>query len=446
MYRMSVARKFPASTNHNANEPAPGTAVADPLSTATFGLSSGLVRTCKQPGLSSLCETGPEVDLLARLSSSGQGSDDKRSLATALWAALLLVLAGASVAVADDTTAASKPTAPMLSDILEASGLTATGYVDGTYSYLSQSPAEGPSQDTNVFALNQASLTVAYTPPTDFGVLVNAVVGSEACDGCYAPGYGSLGAHASTSSINLLQGFVQYVAGSTRVIGGKFLTLAGAEGAVPTGNANVTRSLLFWYSEPTTHVGVRAVYVASDKATFTIGVNNGWNNDGSVPNGGKTAELAIGLTPNKTFSVTAAGYYGAFDLGGGMVANRTLVDVVGTWVASSALTVVLSADWDQQDHAGGPGSGSASWHGIAGYLNYAINATWRTSLRCEYLDDKDGFNLGTSSEAQEGTLTFGYMPVKKFELRLEGRYDAYKPSSGGINNATQGWLQALYKF
>ena len=101
--------------------------------------------------------------------------------------------------------------------MLEASGVTATGYVDGTYSYLSRSPAEGPTQNTNAFALNQASLTVAYTPPTDFGVLVNAVVGTEACDGCYAPGYGSSGAHASTSSINLLQGYMQYVAGKTTI-------------------------------------------------------------------------------------------------------------------------------------------------------------------------------------------------------------------------------------
>ena len=97
------------------------------------------------------------------------------------------------------------------------------------------------------------------------------------------------------------------------------------------------------------------IYAASDKATFTVGVNNGWNNDGSVPNGGKTAELAMSLTPNKTLSLAATGYYGAFDLGGGLVGNRALVDVVGTWTATSALTVVVSADWDQQDHAGGPG-------------------------------------------------------------------------------------------
>ncbi len=69
-----------------------------------------------------------------------------RGLGSMLSAALLLVLAGASPAMADDTTADVKPPVPQLSDILEASGLTATGYLDGTYSYLSQSPAEGPAR------------------------------------------------------------------------------------------------------------------------------------------------------------------------------------------------------------------------------------------------------------------------------------------------------------
>jgi Putative beta-barrel porin-2, OmpL-like. bbp2 len=357
-----------------------------------------------------------------------------------------LAFVGVNAVAADDTKADAKPTAPLLADILESSGITATGYVDGTYSYLSQSPAAAPTQDTNSFALNQASLTVAYTPPKDFGVLVNAVAGTEACDGCYAPGYGSSGAHAGTSSINLLQAYVQYVTGKTTILGGKFVTLAGAEGSAPTGNTNVTRSLIWWYSEPTTHVGARVIYAASDQATFTFGVNNGWNNDGSVPGGGKTAELAMSLSPSKSFTFSAAAYYGAFDLGSGLVGNRTLFDVVGTWSPTSALTVVLNADWDQQDHARGPGTGPASWYGIAGYLNYAIDPTWRTSLRLEYLDDQDGLIFGASSKVDEGTLTLGYMPAKRFELRLEARYDTIKPDGAGSSNVAQAWLQALYKF
>jgi hypothetical protein len=363
-------------------------------------------------------------------------------------AVTLSVILAAGVAVAEDAKPDAKPTAPLLSDVLASSGLTATGYVDGTYSYTSLKPSGGSSTDTNTFALNQASLTLGYTPASGFGALVNAVIGTEACDGCYAPGYAGFGTPASTSSTNLLQGYLQYVSGKTTIYGGKFVTLAGAEVAAPTGNTNVTRSLLFWYSEPVTHVGVRVAYAASDKATFDFGVNNGWNIDGSTAKGGKTLELGTTLTPSKALALAAAGYYGDYNVGGGVVGKRSLVDVVATWTASSALTVIVNGDWDSQDHAGGAGTGSASWYGVAGYLNYAINDTWRTSLRGEYLDDKDGYSTGRGVETKvdEGTLTFGYMPAKNFELRLEGRYDTYKPSGAGSSDATQAWVQALFKF
>jgi hypothetical protein len=360
---------------------------------------------------------------------------------------LSLILATAGVAVADDAKPDAKPTAPTLSDVLASSGLTATGYIDGTYSYLSLSPSGGSSQDTNTFALNQASLTLGFTPATGFGALVNAVAGTEASNGCYAPGYLS-SCGGSTSSFNLLQAYVQYVTGKATISAGKYVTLAGAEVAAPSGNVNVTRSLLFWYSEPVTHVGARVAYAATDKATFTVGVNNGWNIDGSTQKGGKTAEFGLSLVPSKMFSLAAAGYYGDFDVGGGVVGKRALVDVVGTWTATSSLTVVVNGDWDSQDHAGGAGTGSASWYGVAGYLNYAINDTWRTSLRGEYLDDKDGYATGAGVETKvdEGTLTFGYMPAKNFELRLEGRYDTYKPSGGSSLDSKQGWVQVLFKF
>ena len=369
-----------------------------------------------------------------------------RSKVSLVAVAINLSCFGVAAVAADPPAASAAPAAPTLTQVLASSGITATGYVDGTYSYLSASPSGSPSFDTNTFALNQASLTVAYTPASGFGALVNAVMGTEACNGCYAPGYGSLGAPAGTGSINLLQGYLQYVGGKATFMGGKFVTLAGAEVAAPTGNTNVTRSLLFWYSEPVTHVGARVAYAASDKATFTVGVNNGWNNDSSSAKGGKTAELGMTLTPSKVFTLGAAGYYGDFDQTSGIVGKRALVDLVATWTATPALTVILNADWDQQENAGADGHGTASWYGAAGYLNYAINDTWRTSLRLEYLDDKDGYSFGTKTEVDEGTLTFGYAPAKNFELRIEGRYDTLKPTGGSSSNATQGWLQALFKF
>jgi hypothetical protein len=101
----------------------------------------------------------------------------------------------------------------------------------------------------------------------------------------------------------------------------------------------------------------------------------------------------------------------------------------------------------------------ASWNAAALYVNYAINDQFRVSLRGEYLDDKDGFAtaIGRSQTIKEGTITFGYSPVKAFELRAELRYD--KSSSGtptffrsrtaaapDSDNLSEFALQAVYKF
>lgn len=356
-----------------------------------------------------------------------------RMVKPAVTVSLILAGAGIGTAMAADD---AKPAAPTLSDVLGASGVTVTGYVDGTGSYLSVSPpSPTPSFDSNTFALNQASLTVAYTPTSGFGALVNAVAGTEAANGCYQAGYGACG---GSSSFNLLQAYTQFVSGKTTLYLGKFTTLAGAEVAAPTGDTNITRSLLYWFSEPVTHIGARVAFAATDTLNVFGGVNNGWNNDLSTS--GKTYEAGLTFAPSKAFALAAAYYLTTQD---SVNPKKQLIDVVGTWNATSALTVILSADYDS---VAVPGSSDAKWYGAAGYLNFAINDAWRLSARAEYLDDKDGYNFGTETKVEEGTVTFGFAPAKNYEFRVEGRYDTYKPDAGDSTNATQVWLQALYKF
>jgi len=372
----------------------------------------------------------------------------------ALVASLLLASASAALSAED-----AKPTVPSLADVLGASGVTATGYIDSTYSYVALAPPGGDSRDASSFALNQAALSLAYTPNAGFGARVHAVAGTEACNGCYAPGYAypypydtvaANGSSASTSSFNLLQAYAQYVAGKATWYVGKFTTLAGAEVAAPTGNSNVTRSLLFWYAEPLTHVGARLAYAATGKVTVTAGVNNGWNNDAS--GSARTCEFSAGLAPSKTVSLAATAYYTASDNNAGDNAGaRTLIDLVATWNVTPALTLIASADWDRQERAFATEAGprSATWWGVAGYVNYAIDAAWRVSVRGEHLEDEDGYVLGTAGirvKGSEGTLTVAYAPAPHFEARLEGRYDRYRSDGSSSLDATQLWLQALYKF
>jgi hypothetical protein len=343
-------------------------------------------------------------------------------------------------ALAADAAAPAAPTGPSLADVLTASGITTTGYVDGTASYFTFSGTGAP-KDYNSFTFQQAGLQVAYQPTSGFGGLLNVVAAPYSIYNYnYAPNL------SGTTTVQVLQGFVQYVSGPLTLIGGKFATLAGAEVYAPTGNTNVTRSLLFSF-EPVTHTGVRATWAVSDQFSFIAGVNNGWFNAGDEKAAGsdKTAELGISLTPNKIISWTLQGYYGRDTTFAGNTANLSLLDTVLTWNATSALSLVGSIDYGQQSNATGANTASAKWTGYAAYFNYAINDAWRVSVRGEYFDDHDGYLTGTAvgAKLKEGTVTFGYMPDKHFELRLEGRYDK---SDASDVKTTQAWVEGLFKF
>lgn len=325
-------------------------------------------------------------------------------------AALALVAIAPRLSLAADAPAA-KPAAASWADTLTAWGITANGYIATSYMASNGYPFNIHQFDIyhNSFQLDEAGFQVAYQPKTGFGALVDIMAGEDAK---------ILNAAESGSGVfDIRQAFIQYATGPLTLIGGKYVTLAGAEVINPTGNTNFSRSLLFFESEPLTHTGVRATYAVSDTFNLIGGVNNGWNVM-STNYGSKTGEVGVGWTPNKIFSLTTQAYFGKmlpYD------AERTLIDLVATYNATSSLTFILNVDWDQQAQA--LGARTATWYGAAGYANYAFNSQWRVSGRLEYFDDKDGFNTGAPQHLWEGTLTFGYAPTANFELRLEGRYD-----------------------
>ncbi len=344
-------------------------------------------------------------------------------------AALAVVAIAPRLLLAADAATAPAPKAPSWADTLAAWGITANGYVAASYYASNGYPANVHQFDVDhdTFQLDQAGFSVAYQPKQGFGGLVDLMAGEDA-----RILHAAEDGHDNT--FDLRQAYVQYATGPLTVIAGKYVTLAGAEVINPTQNTNFSRSLLFTWAEPLTHTGIRATFALSDQFSFIAGINNGWNTT-STSYGSKTGEVGIAWTPSKIFSLAAQAYVGKFGATvTGLDGERSLVDVVATYNATSALTFILNADWDKQDQAAGPGTASASWYGVAGYANYAFNDQWRASLRAEYLDDKDGFVTSamvlpgyagptTGQHLWEGTLTFGYDPTKNFELRLEGRYD-----------------------
>jgi hypothetical protein len=397
-----------------------------------------------------------------------------------------MILAGLSsvpaIAMAADAPVA--PAAPTLSSILDASGISVTGYVDvgytslnGTGAFVGGAPsrvfdAPNPMAGKNFssFNLNQASITVSKAPKEGFGGVINLTAGQDA-NVIASYGAGNSGAanpYTFNHNLDVTQAYASYASGPLTVIAGKFFCLASTEVIPGPSNTNVSRSILFGYAMPYTHTGVRATYAATDTVSLIAGVNNGWDQV-SDSNTDKTIELGFTAAPSKMFSLAGV-YYGGKELAGGFTApqttngNRQLFDLVGTINATDQLSFVLEYDNGSQDKANVvgfsdvSGASTAKWDGLAAYINYQFSDKFRASLRSEYMNDKDGYRLPTAAGAttgqrwNESTLTLAYIPAPSFELRGEVRGDSSSQkvflSSDGTakSNQTSFGLEAIYKF
>jgi hypothetical protein len=402
--------------------------------------------------------------------------------------ALLLSVIGSGVALADEPAAAAVPpapatpaaaaaepvkyTGPSIFEVLDGSGITATGYAEVSWEHLSGTGAFSSSTADRVFdarhdsfTVNQAAITIAMQPKEGFGALVNLTAGQDAEIIKSYPNTGG-------SDFDVTQAFVQYATGPLTVMGGKFVTLAGAEVINATTNSNFSRSILFGYAIPFTHTGLRGTYVFSDQVSLTLGVNNGWDQL-SDANKDKTVEFGLTLTPIKAFTFVVDGYLGKEPLG--IVNNvataaegqRYVVDVVATWAVNDKFTIMANYDNGQQkDDTFAAAKNKYQWNGAAIYFNYALTDQWSASLRGEYFNDKDGYRTGVvdvlSGDGQkwkEATLTLAYAPSKHFVLRIEGRYDKSNIDGAFIKdtNSTTGALdvtdnqssialEGMYKF
>lgn len=376
----------------------------------------------------------------------------KLKTASALTLAVLATLTGWGSALAQTTA----PVPAVDAD----SGVEFSGYLDTSYNHLSQSNAFTSGTASRVFdlkrngfAVQQLAFTLAKQPKEGLGGLLNVIAGEDA-DIINAYGLG----FSDKNKIDLTQAFLQYASGSITVIGGKYVTLAGAEVIKSPANPNFSRSILFGYAIPFTHTGVRGTYAVDDTLSLMAGVNNGWD-DFRDTNGGKTLELGLTYAPSKAYSLGVQGYRGKERVGGltnaGPEGTRNLIDVVGTFNATEKLSFVVNYDYGSQKNAtlADGANGAAKWSGIAGYANYQINDQWRLSGRLEYFDDRDGYRTGVAQKWKEATLTIAYLPIKALELRTEIRADSsnvvsFANSSGtGSSRSQQSvGLQAIYSF
>ena len=371
----------------------------------------------------------------------------------------LLIASAVSAAFAAPTVAlAQAARAPTLSQVLDASGISMSGYLDVGYTRADKNIAGGVGgnpafplrvfdNQNNSFDLHQFGLSVSKLPRQGFGGLVNVTLGSDAqVIHSFPEGTG-----AGSSMFDVTQAYAQYAGRELTLIAGKYATLHGTEVIWSPSNTNVSRSILFG-AIPFTHTGVRATWALSDTVSLIGGVNNGWDQV-TDRNRDKTVELGATFNPIRPLNISISGYSGKEPAGTGN-GTRTSINAVGSYNINRALSVGAELlDVSQDVPAGGGATTSRKYTGLAGYGSYMFTPKLRGVARVEQFDDKDGLHFGVAgTKYRELTATGAYLASDSFEARAELRQDkATNAVFRDFNGATSKTLmtiavQGLYKF
>jgi len=306
------------------------------------------------------------------------------------------------------------------------------GFFSASYGYNFNRPVSGTNQfrvfdvDDNTFKLDVVEL-VAQRPvakPRDAGVRVDLTVGSSiprvtAASGLFRDASGQ------AEDIDVQQAFASWIApagSGLRLDLGKFVTHFGYE--VIQGydgwNEEATRSFLFGYAIPFTHVGVRASYTASPKVNLMAMVVNGWD-VARDNNRSKSVCAQIVVMPVGTLALTLNGMWGP-ERSGNDADGRTMLDAVATFKLGERTTMGINGDWGTDANAAGPGA-DARWSGVAGYLRLTVTPSFAVSARGEVFDDRDGARTGTAQTLREATVTPELRLTPHLLLRADARLD-----------------------
>ena len=276
----------------------------------------------------------------------------------------------------------------------------------------------------NTFSLDGVELVLqrAVAKAGDAGFRVDLVAGST------IPRAQAAGLSIGTGA-DLQQAIVSYIApvgNGLRLDVGKFVTHMGYEliEGYDGYNDNYSRGLLFNYAIPLTHTGVKASYSINSMVSVMAMVVNGWDN--AIDNNASKsigAQLAILPAPPFAFYVN---YMGGPELADDNHSIRHVVDLIGTFKVSDALSLGVNADFGTED--GGstvtPGQ-DAKWSGVAGYAKISTKSPFSLGLRAETFQDEGGTRLGLGKvRANEFTITPTVKFGSNFVVRAEGRFDS----------------------
>lgn len=197
---------------------------------------------------------------------------------------------------------------------------------------------------------------------------------------------------------------------------GKFVTSAGAELVESYLDWSYSRSILFAWTIPFYHSGVRVTLPSAGPVSLGFQLVNGWNNLRDN-NSGKTigATSAIDLG----FGEWYLNYYAGPEASGTNTGWRHLIDTTLSLSPTDKVGAYINYDYGQDRS---PGT-LAVWQGIAGALHYQANDNWSFTGRGEWFQDRNGFSTGVVQKLKEVTFTGEYKLAEGLLTRAEYRHD-----------------------
>jgi hypothetical protein len=238
----------------------------------------------------------------------------------------------------------------------------------------------------------------------------------------------------NTAKFDLQEAYGSYkipVGSGLTVKAGKFVTLLGYEVIESPNNLNFSRSFLFGFAIPLTHVGALASYSPTEWLSITAGPVVGW--DVADDNNDTLSAMGqIAFTGVKDLT-TALNFITGPEQFDKKTNPRTVLDLVANYTGIPKLTLGLNVDygWEIDEPSlvsTRDRSTTAHWWGYAGYAAYDWTERLRTALRGEYFRDADGartlaVGAGAPVSLWEITATVQYKIWKGLVARLEYRHD-----------------------
>jgi hypothetical protein len=351
---------------------------------------------------------------------------------------LALAIPATALAQAADTShAASRDTTPSVHHVQPAlSGLTISGYGEGSYSY-STHPAGrvivGRLYDRyhDQFELN--ALKIALDRPyatnkLDAGIHVDALFGQNATV-VRSTGL-SLGDQGDLTQLYVTLNIPTPNGSGVQLKVGKIATLMGLEVLDDVANPNWSEGNQFIFVENFTALGLSVEYTFNRYVDTQLRLINGWDvvQDN---NQGKSFMGRLGLHPDTTSVIGIVGYYGPEEPNSS--AKRYGVDVLLSRKLGHRATAWLQGDYGtEQANAALPlPTRAAHWWALGAWLAYDFSSKVGLALRGDYLDDAQGartsgafaFPAETGQKVGSGTATLNLRIWPNTLARPELRYD-----------------------